>query len=319
MKSKKFKLAKSLNLNKMRKEGFHKKLNNGLNKVNKIVSQKSGWKKIDKCPICKSRSSHYWFKKHGNKINRCNKCDHGYSTRQPKNISEAYNNKETIKHSINIYRKLRKYRIKRFATERVDILKKFKKKGNLLDYGCGTGWFLEFAKKFYKVTGYEPTKSEASFTSKLLEINVETSLSRLKPNTFDIITMFDVIEHLEDPVKTFKIIYKLLNHNGILFIYTPNSKSISFDIMKEKQNLVIPPWHLQYFNPDSMMQLAKNKFKTIFSSTDGLDIGDMYAYERDYGDKKFSNFLKKNFQILQSFFDHINYSNHLRIIFRKLN
>ena len=131
--------------------------------------------------------------------------------------------------------------------------------------------------------------------------------------------MFDVIEHLADPVKTFKDLHKLLKHNGILFIYTPNSKSISFDQMKDKQNLVIPPWHLHYFNPNSMKQLSKNKFKTIYSSTDGLDIGDMYAYERDHGDKKFSNFLKKNYQVLQTFFDHTNYSNHLRIIFKKIN
>ena len=108
MKPIKFKLAKSLNLSKMRRVGFHKKLVDGLDKVNKIITKKSGWKKITKCPICNNKSSYYWFEKHGNQINRCNKCDHGYCTKRPKNISEAYDNKETVEHSKIIYQRIRR-------------------------------------------------------------------------------------------------------------------------------------------------------------------------------------------------------------------
>ena len=77
---------------------------------------------------------------------------------------------------------MRKYRIERFAKERVNLLKQYKKKGKLLDFGCGTGWFLEYARKHYEVAGYEPTENLAKFTSNLLNIQVEGDIKKFKEN-----------------------------------------------------------------------------------------------------------------------------------------
>ena len=100
-------------------------------------------------------------------------------------------------------------------------------------------------------------------------------------------------------------------------LYTPNSSSIGFQHLKEENNLVIPPLHLHYFNKKSLEMLIANKFELMFFETAGLDIGDIYAFERDSGDNDFCEFLKSNAEILQAFFDHIDYSNSLRAVIKK--
>jgi len=194
-----FELSKTINLKEMRPKNFHKNIDKELYKINKIVTTKNGWSIVKKCPVCRKTSFTSWLEKYGNILKFCEKCTHGFSHRYPKKLSDAYENKNQIARTIKTYHKKRKYRIKRFATERIDLIKKFKKRGDLLDFGCGTGWFLEHAKKYYNITGYEPTKSLANMTSKLLKINVESNFLKLQDKKFDIITAFDVIEHVVDP------------------------------------------------------------------------------------------------------------------------
>ena len=157
----------------------------------------------------------------------------------------------------------------------------------------------------------------AKFTSDLLKIQIESDVRKFKDNSFDIITAFDVIEHAAEPRKTFQEFFRLLKKDGILLIYTPNADSIGFDYMKECQNNVTPPIHLHYFNKKSINKLAQSSFSSIYFKTAGLDIGDIYAHERDNGNGKFGRFLYDNYQVLQTFFDHIDSGNHLRVIFRK--
>ena len=312
-----FELAKSIDLDEMRPKGFHEKIESLLRTINEIVSSKSGWVEVSNCPICSDQHYEDWMKKNGNFIRRCKTCTHGYVSRRPKIISEAYENEEHKNRSLTIYDKMRKYRIERFAKERVNLLKKFKDKGTLLDFGCGTGWFLEHARKTYEVVGFEPTRNLAKFTSNLLKIKVDSDISNFKSGSFDIITAFDVIEHVAEPRETFKEFFQLLKKDGILLIYTPNANSIGFDYMMELQNNVTPPIHLHYFNEKSINKLGEKSFSTIYFKTAGLDIGDIYAHERDNGNKQFSHFLYDNYQVLQTFFDHMDSGNHLRAIFKK--
>jgi 2-polyprenyl-3-methyl-5-hydroxy-6-metoxy-1,4-benzoquinol methylase len=312
-----FELTQSINLDKMRPKGFHKKIELLLSSINKIVSSKSGWVNVPNCPICGDKKFNNWMKKNENFIRQCKTCTHGYVSRRPKKISEAYENEEHKERSLAIYDKMRTYRMERFAKERVNLLKKYKKKGMLIDFGCGTGWFLEYARNHYKVAGFEPTKNLAKFTSDLLKIQIESDVRKFKDNSFDIITAFDVIEHVAEPRKTFQEFFRLLKKDGILLIYTPNADSIGFDYMKERQNNVTPPIHLHYFNKKSINRLAQNSFSSIYFKTAGLDIGDIYAHERDNGNGEFGHFLHDNYQVLQTFFDHMDSGNHLRVIFRK--
>ena len=207
--------------------------------------------------------------------------------------------------------------MKFFAIERINLLQQFIKNGKLLDYGCGNGWFLTYARKFYKSYGFEPTKHLALLSSKIKDVEVETDTSKFKSSSFDIITSFDVIEHVPDPVQDLREYHRLLKKNGIVLIYTPNEDSVAFKQMRENQNLISPPIHIHYFNKKSIIELCKKKFSLIYFKTAGLDIGDMYAFERDLGDKKFAKFLYKNHQNLQTMLDNSSLGNHLRAIIKK--
>ena len=86
-----------------------------------------------KCPVCGDKKFTNWMKKNGNNIRKCKTCTHGYVSRRPKKLSEAYENDKHKARAVAIYDKMRKYRIERFAKERVKLLKRFiSEKGKIL-------------------------------------------------------------------------------------------------------------------------------------------------------------------------------------------
>jgi SAM-dependent methyltransferase len=316
---KKFTLTKSIDLDIMRPAGFHESVDRSMKEINKNVECGSGWIDVNVCPICGSSSYKSWLLKYGNQIVECNKCTSGFATRRPKNFNDAYNTEEHYNESIKSYNDNRDYRILRFGKERLSLIQEYKKMGNLLDIGCGTGWFIESARSCFQVAGFEPTKNLADFTSKKLGIHVASSLEEFKKSSFDVITAFDVIEHVPDPVDFLKSIHDLLDENGMIVIFTPNKNSAAFCYLKEKENLVTPPIHLHYLNANSFIHLAGQNFKIIYEKTFGLDVGDIYAYERDLGNQEFGSFLYQNSNIIQTFLDYANLGNHLRIILQKVS
>jgi len=97
----------------------------------------------------------------------------------------------------------------------------------ILDIGCGVGEFLRFAEKYYPCYGYEPNLEAA------VKAHSRASRSMILPalngncDEFDCITMFDVIEHIEEPIGFVKRCYDLLKPNGIIAITTPNADAVS--------------------------------------------------------------------------------------------
>ena len=314
----KFKKSDPINIKVMRLPNFHKNIDADTNKIIKNINIKSGWKSINYCPICKSKNNRSWLEKYNCRLKICNNCSHGYCADIPKNVSEAYDNETQKEVYVDWYDKERAYRINKFAKERIKLLKNFKKgKSKLLDFGCGSGWFLEYARKFYKCEGYEPTVLLAEHVNKKLNTEIYTEIKDLPKNCFDIITMFDVLEHIENVSLMIAKIYSLLREQGILLLYIPNRNSFSFNYMKLNQNLIIPPIHLHYFNMESLKKLTKNHFEVLYAKTYGADIADMYAYERDHGNKIFAKYLNNNHSLLQTLIDQSFQGNHLRVILKK--
>mgnify|MGYP001216931556 CR=1 FL=1 len=133
-------------------------------------------------------------------------------------------------------------------------------------------------------------------------------MSKLPKNLkFDIVTAFDVIEHVESPVNFLNMIKKYLKKNGIVLIYTPNKNSLGFNYLKFYNNLLCPPTHLFYFAENSFRYLCKKtNFKLIFHQTRGLDFGDIYAYHNEKPDKKLAKLIFNNSHQLQKIFDELN-------------
>ena len=256
--------------------------------------------------------------KFGIKIYNCARCDVDYSSKKPKNFSDLYSTEDSKNYYLNVYDKSRKYKINRFGKERISILQKYKKKGTLLDFGCGTGWFLELAKKYYDSYGIELSDQLRDFLYEKHKIKAFKDMSKLPKNLkFDIVTAFDVIEHVESPVNFLNMIKKYLKKNGIVLIYTPNKNSLGFNYLKFYNNLLCPPTHLFYFAENSFRYLCKKtNFKLIFHQTRGLDFGDIYAYHNEKPDKKLAKLIFNNSHQLQKIFDELNFSNHSRYIIK---
>ncbi|MDD3905553.1 MAG: class I SAM-dependent methyltransferase [Candidatus Omnitrophica bacterium] len=315
-----------IDIKEMRPPGFFKKVvqDNAICVDN--VSRGKGWRSVTSCPLCGSGVRQIVFGRLDVNIVRCGGCGCGYTDKFPIDTADVYSDNSYIGLARSGYLDNVEYRKKRFAAERLGLIEKYAAtepgSSRLLDVGCGTGWFLEAAReRGYDIAGQELGKGLAKFTSEKLNIKVwDVPLSE-KPDVsgFDVITLFDVIEHIPDPKNMVRNIRKLLKPGGIAMIYTPNFDSLAFRYMKEKSNLVMPAEHLFYFTPSSLRAiLEENNLEVIYFATKGMDIPDIYAYLRDEAkDIEASEFLYRNCDMLQAVIDKAGCANHMRFIVRR--
>jgi 2-polyprenyl-3-methyl-5-hydroxy-6-metoxy-1,4-benzoquinol methylase len=152
--------------------------------------------------------------------------------------------------------------IKKMALRRkLSLINSFsKQKGTLLDVGCGTGDFLELSKqKGWRVVGIEPNDEARAIANKKTNNSVYKTnhLLNLENHSFDIITLWHVLEHLpnlEEHIAEFK---RLLKPNGTLIIAVPNYKSYDAKIYKTYWAAFDVPRHLWHFSKESIKILME--------------------------------------------------------------
>lgn len=142
----------------------------------------------------------------------------------------------------------------------LDEFEKYRSLNKLLDIGCGRGWFLVEAQK----RGWEVFGTEYSHTAlKICKNNgIQTKEGGLDKNMFnynmfDIVTSFEVIEHINTPQNEIKIVSNLLRKGGFFYCTTPNFNSILRYYLKEKYNLIEYPEHLAYYTKTTLNKLIK--------------------------------------------------------------
>jgi len=141
----------------------------------------------------------------------------------------------------------------------------------LLDIGCGTGTFLSIAQeKGWRVSGTElsPQGREIS-RQRIGKENVHSNLELFDADaTFDIITMWDVIEHIPTPLNELQKIKNLLKPNGLFALTTPNTKAWNKKFFHKKWRYFIAPEHIVYFNLQNLSTtLEQLGFEIIFTQT----------------------------------------------------
>jgi 2-polyprenyl-3-methyl-5-hydroxy-6-metoxy-1,4-benzoquinol methylase len=201
---------------------------------------------------------------------KCSKCSFVFSKRIP-------TLEELIKHYEGYGRNdfLSDITIKRYH-ELLDEFEKVRKTNRILDIGCGIGYFLEVAKK----RGWEVYGTE--FTAKAIEICEEKGIKMhqgaLNPENyptdfFDIITSFEVIEHINTPQIEIKNIHKILRKEGYFYVTTPNFNSLLRYHLKGKYNVIGWPEHLSYYTPKTInFLLTNNGFKKKWIKTTGFSL-----------------------------------------------
>jgi SAM-dependent methyltransferase len=135
------------------------------------------------------------------------------------------------------------------------IERRYGRRGRLLDVGCALGDFLLEAKASgWDVEGVEISSFAAQ---RARERGLRVTAGRLEelalPDaSFDVITLYDAIEHLTDPVATLAAVRRLLVPGGIVHLVTPNVGGLQARLLGRFWYHYKPGEHLFYFSPNTM-------------------------------------------------------------------
>lgn len=188
-----------------------------------------------------------------------------------KQLPDYYESEDYISHTDskrNLFEKIY-HSVRRFSLKKkLNLISGYSsKEETLLDIGCGTGDFLEKAfKSNWKVFGIEPNQQARTIANNKVNNSVfETNqLLKFKPQSFDIITLWHVLEHLPNLEEQVSIFKTLLKPNGTLIIAVPNFDCYDAKYYKEFWAAFDVPRHLWHFNRESMSNLiSKFNFKII--------------------------------------------------------
>jgi 2-polyprenyl-3-methyl-5-hydroxy-6-metoxy-1,4-benzoquinol methylase len=202
------------------------------------------------CPICGSASTGMLFQKHC-KCKNCGLIFFEY-TLNVTDLVKIYEEKYFGGKVYRDYIQEKPFRKKLFL-EKLNLIKTYMPpNGKVLDVGCATGFFLEVMRELgYETYGVEVTEYASNYARNVLKLNVITGgllSARYPDDFFDIITMFDVLEHLPNPIETLTECSRIIKRGGILIIETLNTDSLIFKILKQNWPLFSPSYHLFYFN-----------------------------------------------------------------------
>jgi len=139
--------------------------------------------------------------------------------------------------------------------------------GRLLDVGCATGGFLEVARENgFDVVGVEVSGAAAECARRQYGLEVlegDLSSASLPSKSVDVVTMWDVIEHLPDPGRVLLEAARVLRPGGVLLLTTGDSSSLWARVTGRCWPLLTPPQHLFFFTPLSLKKLlAANGFSS---------------------------------------------------------
>lgn len=189
---------------------------------------------------------------------KCNKCGQIVSSCDDENYwrrFQPFDENHPIDRNPHAHAK-RLRRVQKYAPNRLS------EKRKILDIGCNIGTFLGLAGAAgYLPIGVEPD-SEAAGEGIRSGLDIRCGyLHDLKfaDSSYDIITLFEVIEHLDKPVELLGECYRILKREGFMFITTGNTSSWSAKLLKEKWDYFqLKLGHISFFNSVSMRILARN-------------------------------------------------------------
>jgi 2-polyprenyl-3-methyl-5-hydroxy-6-metoxy-1,4-benzoquinol methylase len=178
-------------------------------------------------------------------------------------LSQYYNSEDYISHTDNkrnlfeqVYQLVKLISLKR----KLKLINSFpSNEKRLLDVGCGTGDFLKISQKNnWKVFGIEPNEKARQIANQKTDNSVFgiEQLFKFNANSFDVITLWHVLEHLPRLEEHLSILHKLLKPNGTLIIAVPNFKSYDAQYYKGFWAAYDVPRHLWHFSKHSISKLV---------------------------------------------------------------
>lgn len=272
-----------ITFNKIHTDKKQKLLKQMMDEINDQVSKIANKNiKLDFCPICKSKNVNDYLEAYRFNMSICQNCKLIFCNPYPSDEQlYTYYNSKMKSFENEFFRESFDNRVELFKP-RVELIKKYKTEGTLLDIGSAIGIFIEAL-----------SQNQTSFAVTCCDISKEAcvELSHKYPkykvlndnffhidstNKFDVISMWDTLEHIVDQNLLLTKIYDLLEDDGILIFSTPNTKSFEWEVAKEKHVQILPPGHVNLMNEDNIRILLNNnkmKFMDSYTLNASLDIG----------------------------------------------
>ena len=223
---------------------------------------------------------------------------------------------------------MRREKMFRPRAEYVNTMFPEKANGFIVDVGSGFGIFLEELSSLWPTTRFmavEPSPRQAEICrGKGLDVQCCT-IEELEgfDGQVDLLTAFELIEHLFSPEDFLRRVRELLKPTGHLLMTTLNGQGFDIQLLWERSKSINPPHHLNFFNPQSVVLLLKHcGFEIVEVSTPGeLDwdiVEGMIKNEKFYSGRFWDFFSRygtlESKQELQDWISRNNLSSHMRII-----
>lgn len=181
---------------------------------------------------------------------------------------ESYAPKPEAENSSWLLRQAFQYGI----AKRYRYVTRYKRAGRLLDVGCAIGIFLQGIQKNgnWELYGAEINEHAAHIAREHgLDVRLGTlEQAEFKDEFFDVVTLWDVLEHLHDPAGSLREIYRILKPDGFLVIRVPNASSWDSQLFGRYWAGLDAPRHLYVFTPVTLdALLAANHFQSIARSS----------------------------------------------------
>lgn len=216
------------------------------------------------CSICKQKDTSLLYRKNDYSIAKCHSCDLQFRVPQASHeeLRQIYTD---YYHPWKLEKEVEEV-IKKTKTEafekRLQEIQNYVHRGKILDVGCATGFFLEKAKS----KGFEPygvELSESFFKEAHNKFGDRISWGTMEDipfenNFFDVITMFDLLEHVKDPTITLRCCRTVLTPNGIIAAVLPDTSSLTAKLMR-KNWIHYKKEHLFYFSKKNISALLKQE------------------------------------------------------------
>lgn len=257
-----------------------------------------------KCYLCGSPTDMY-LHKNGYDLYKCATCSlirtdlrEKYQSFVHKHYSRGYFTGDPTRSAYADYGRDKTY-ITKNLEKFMRFIKSQKSTGTFLDVGCAYGYAVELAvQNGYEAHGFDASEHAVTEAKKLvgdkrIKQGLITEVS-YKSKSFDVISLFDVFEHLSDPIGDIRQLTNYLTDDGIMIIATGDAKSFAAKLFGRRWTFFIPPQHLFFFNRENMIialhkaGLTPMKWHRIGK---WLSLGYVLHLGRTTGESKFAGLL----------------------------
>lgn len=233
-----------------------------------------------KCSICKTDNVGILYKKEDLTLIKCLAC----GVVQFDNISEVFDVKtyDYYKDRISLTQEelYNPITTKRYI-DWLTRLEHYRKNNALLEVGCGQGQFLSAARKMnWQIKGTEIAPHAVEVCKKFnMDVICRDFLQLdLKYNHYDIVAMFEVLEHLTQPKEYIFKANHVLRKGGILILTTPNFNNLTRLLLQRKWYWIHKE-HLFYFTPKTLKKLIRDAhFKILEFKIKDITLPDLYNF-----------------------------------------